>query len=116
MDRAAEISMPMLKASSAVAAAATAKADIADQVVMAAAANAEPGTWSMLNSVPWGNVASAVAAAYTFLLISEWFWKKVWRPLAERRGWIKPKRPRLMTVDEYDAYLRGDIDTESSRL
>lgn len=120
MERAAEISMPVAKASSAITVAAVAKADVAGQVMHTATSSAPPETWSLINSVPWGNVASMVAAAYTLLLITEWFWKKLWRPFLERRGYIKPKKPRIMTVEEYNAYLRDTDadrqDTESGRL
>jgi len=110
MDRAAstatEISMPFAKASSAITVAAAAKADVADQVVQAATAGSSYTTWAAINAIPWGTIASIVAAVYTTLLITEWFWKKLWRPLAERQGWLKPKPHRIMTVQEYDAYVR----------
>lgn len=38
-------------------------------------------------------VASFLAAIYTFCLVSEWFWKKLWRPLLVRFGWMKPLPP-----------------------
>ncbi len=120
MERAAEISMPVAKASSAITVAAVAQSDVAGQVMPAAVRSAPPETWGIVNSIPWGNVASMVAAAYTLLLISEWFWKKLLRPFSESRGWIKPKKPRIMTVEEYNAYLRDTDadrqDTESGRL
>lgn len=114
MDRAAstasEISMPFAKASSAITVAAAAKADVADQVVQAATAGSNYTTWAAINAIPWGTIASIVAAVYTTLLITEWFWKKLWRPLAERQGWLQPKKPRIMTVQEYDAYIRSQGD------
>lgn len=36
-------------------------------------------------------LAAAIGALYSFLLVAEWFWKKLWRPLALHWGWIKPK-------------------------
>lgn len=99
----ADISMPLAKASSAITVAAAAKADVAEQVVQAATANASPGTWAAMNAIPWGNIASMAAAAYTLLLITEWFWKKLWRPFLERRGWIKRQKRRVITVEEYVA-------------
>jgi hypothetical protein len=107
MDR-SEISMPFAKAGTAITAAAAAKADVADKVAMAASANASPDTWMIVNSIPWGTVASMAAAAYTLLLITEWFWKKLWRPFFESRGWLKAKRRRVITVEEYES--SGDTD------
>jgi hypothetical protein len=47
--------------------------------------------------------ASTVAVLYSFHLLGEWYWKKVWRPFAERRGWIKPRQyKRVVLVDSED--------------
>lgn len=98
----AEIKMPVAKAASALSLATAAKVDAADALAKAATANASFETWYWVNSIPWGNVASIVAFAYTSLLICEWFWKKLWRPAFERWGWIKPRLgPRIITLDEY---------------
>ena len=66
--------------------------------------------WALIGISSWADAASfaaalagILAAFYSVLLISEWFWKKVWRPLAEWRGWIKPMRRRVITVEEYEA-------------
>lgn len=98
-----DISMPLAKASSAITVAAAAKADVADQIAMAATANASPSTWVAVNAIPWGTIASMAAAAYTLLLITEWFWKKLWRPFFESRGWIKRHKRRVITVEEYES-------------
>lgn len=97
-----EINLPVVKAASAITAAAVAKADVADQVAQAATATSNYETWIAINSIPWGTIASIAAVLYSFLLISEWFWKKLWRPFFEYRGWIKPVRHRIITVEEYD--------------
>lgn len=34
--------------------------------------------------------ASGMALFYSIHLLGEWYWKKVWRPFAERQGWLKP--------------------------
>lgn len=107
-----DISMPVLKAGSAIGAAVTAKADVADQVVLAATAGASPSTWAFINSIPWGTFASMAAAAYTLLLITEWFWKKLWRPFFESRGWLKARKRRVITVEEYEA----SADTDKAPL
>jgi len=44
-----------------------------------------------LGGMTWGEVASMLAALYTACLIIEWLWKRVLKPLAQRRGWIKGK-------------------------
>lgn len=50
----------------------------------------------------WSELAAFLAASYTFLLIAEWFWKKLWRPMGERRGWIAKKRMRRVAYYETD--------------
>ena len=44
-----------------------------------------------LAGVTWSEWAAILAAFYTFLLIGEWLWKRLGRPFAEGRGWIKPR-------------------------
>ncbi len=36
--------------------------------------------------------AAAIGALYSLLLVTEWFWKKVWRPIAVEVGLIKPSK------------------------
>lgn len=40
----------------------------------------------------WSEIAAMMAAIYTSLLIMEWFWKRLWRPILENRGFLKKKR------------------------
>ena len=97
-----DISMPIAKATSAITVAAAAQADVADIAARELTKNSTVETWILVNSIPWGTVASIVAVVYTSLLICEWFWKKLWRPAFERWGWIKPRLgPRIITLDEY---------------
>lgn len=110
-----DISMPVAKAASGLAVAAAAKADVADQVALQAAAGSSWQTWEIVNSIPWGNIASIVAVLYTMLLITEWFWKKLWRPLFERRGWIKAKKRRVYTAREISEMLAAQ-DTDHAQL
>lgn len=35
--------------------------------------------------------AAALGALYSLLLVSEWFWKKLWRPIAVEVGWVKQR-------------------------
>lgn len=102
-----EISMPVAKAASAITVAVAAKTDVAESVAQAAVQNAPDSVWLLVMSVQWSTVASIFAAIYTFTLISEWWWKKLWRPLAEQRGWIKPKKRRVLTESEW-ALLQED--------
>lgn len=53
----------------------------------------------------WSELAAFLAASYTFLLLSEWWWKKLWRPLAERKGWIPKKRVRAVFYETDNAPL-----------
>lgn len=48
-----------------------------------------------LGGMTWGEVASMLAALYTACLVTEWAWKRVLKPMAQRMGWIAIKgRPR----------------------
>lgn len=96
-----DISMPIIKAGSAITAAAAANTDLANHVANAATADSSYATWVWVNSVPWSGIAAMLAAFYTFFLMTEFFWKKIWRPLFESRGWIKPRPNRIMTLEEY---------------
>lgn len=93
-----EIKMPVVKASTAMGLAAAAKVDA---IAKAATSNASYATWVWVNSIPWATIASIVAVVYTSLLICEWLWKKIIRPLAERWKWIAPRKTRIITLDEY---------------
>lgn len=97
----AEIKMPVVKAVSAVSLATAAKVDAADALAKVATENASYATWLWVNSIPWGTIASIVAALYTSLLICEWFWKKLWRPAFERWGWIKPRKKLVVLFEDY---------------
>jgi hypothetical protein len=39
----------------------------------------------------WSDLANFVVTMYTLLLMADWWWRKFWRPLFERRGWLQPK-------------------------
>jgi hypothetical protein len=103
-----DINMPIAKASSAIAAATAAKTQAVEQLASSAGAttSSDPVIAALL-ALPWATIAQVAAAMYSLLLISEWFWKKLWRPFAERRGWLKPKRMRILTVEEYEAGNTG---------
>ena len=102
-----DIRMPIAKASSAIVAAAAAKAEAIEQFTSAASAAPNDPVLTAILALPWATIAQIGAAMYSLLLVSEWFWKKLWRPLAERRGWIKPMRRRVITIEEYEAGNTG---------
>ena len=43
--------------------------------------------------------AGFLAALYSFLLVSEWFWKRLWKPIFRHYGLFGFKR-RIMTIEE----------------
>lgn len=47
--------------------------------------------WAVIGVTSWTEAAALAGFVYSMLLISEWLWKKLVRPLAERRGWVLPK-------------------------
>jgi len=55
--------------------------------------------WAAVGVTSWAEaasaatvIASALAALYTLLLLSEWFWKRLWKPVFVRYGWFGFKR------------------------
>ena len=50
--------------------------------------------WGLIGITSWTDFAAFVAAIYSLVLLGEWLWKRVGRPLCERRGWIKHKARR----------------------
>ncbi|MDO9114513.1 MAG: hypothetical protein Q7U63_12070 [Polaromonas sp.] len=44
-------------------------------------------------------IAGFLAALYSLLLVCEWFWKKLWKPVFTHFGWFGLKR-RIITVKE----------------
>lgn len=48
--------------------------------------------WAVIGITTWTEAAAFAGFVYSLLLIGEWVWKKVGRPFAERRGWVKPRK------------------------
>ncbi len=44
--------------------------------------------WAAFGVTSWSDFAAFVAAMYTCLLVAEFLWKKVFKPIAVARGWI----------------------------
>lgn len=40
----------------------------------------------------WGDFGAFLASIYTLMLIGEWLWKRIFREIAERHGWVKPRK------------------------
>lgn len=97
-----DIHQPIIKATSAITAAAVSQSDVADLVAESATANSNYDTWLAVTSIPWSTIASIAATLYTTLLISEWCWKKLIRPFCVGRGWLNPLRHRIISVEEYN--------------
>lgn len=51
--------------------------------------------WGVVAITSWADVASMLAALYTFLLLCEWCWKRFLRPFAEKRGLVKRLKRRI---------------------
>lgn len=67
-------------------------------------ASSAVGVW--LAAKTWSDIAAMLAALYTFCLLTEWGWKRVWKPLAQRMGWIKG--PRREFLDSTGGVPLGD--------
>ena len=48
--------------------------------------------WAVIGVTSWTEAAAFAGFVYSMILIGEWVWKKLIRPLAERRGWVKERR------------------------
>lgn len=65
------------------------------------AAKAVSGVAVLIWSLDWGRIAQILAALYTLCLITEWAWKRVLKPAAQRLGWIKGRPSQFL--DSTDA-------------
>ena len=88
-----DISMPVAKATASIATAAGAQ--IVDAGTQATSA------LSGLLTLTWPNLAAMAAFLYSLVLLTEFCWKKFWRPALERLGWIKAKSRRIPTPSEW---------------
>lgn len=44
--------------------------------------------WAAVGVTSWADVAAALAALYSVLLIGEWLWKKMIKPFMVWRKWL----------------------------
>ena len=63
--------------------------------------SADPWWFWFVVSIPWGPIASFLAAVYTAMLACVWMWKKIIRSLLVRWGWLKPPVRRVLTAAEF---------------
>ena len=70
------------------------------------AVKAASGILASVGAMSWGELAQAAAFIYSACLIVEWVWKRVLKPLAQRRGWIAGKRREFL--DSTGAVPLGD--------
>lgn len=76
-----------------------------DDIKMPAAKLASAGLVLLGQPMTWAEVAQFMAALYTGCLFIEWAWKRVLKPLAQRRGWIGGKRREFL-----DSTVSGDLE------
>lgn len=55
--------------------------------------------WTAYGVSSWTEAAGFLAFILSALALGEWLWKKLFRPMAEYAGWIKPL-PRRRKTDE----------------
>lgn len=46
--------------------------------------------WALIGITSWTDFAAFLGAVYSALLIGEWAWKKVLRPMCITWGWVRP--------------------------
>lgn len=93
MSQDAQISMPVAKASAAIASAVGAQLLEGGQQV--------GPMFAELFTITWPNLASFAAFLFTMAMLTEFCWKKFWRPFLEAWGLIKPVRRRVYTAREW---------------
>lgn len=76
-----------------------------DQTVQHPFAKAASAIVFTFAGLSWSEIAALLAACYTFLLILDWFWVRLWRPMFENRGWLRKKRMRVAYVETDNAPL-----------
>lgn len=47
----------------------------------------------------WSEIASMLSAIYALILIVEWAWKRIFKPIFIRRGWIKAPPPPAVEIE-----------------
>lgn len=73
--------------------------------------NTATSTINALFTLSPANIASWLAALFVFCQLCDWWWKKVWRPMFERNGWIKAKPRKVYTAREWaDRIAAQDSD------
>lgn len=48
--------------------------------------------WAAVGVTSWADFASFLAALYSAILISEWMWKRIIRPILISKGWLKASK------------------------
>lgn len=69
-----------------------------------------------LLQMTWPNIAAAAAAMFSLSMLLDWWWRKFWRPLFERIGWLKPKPVIRLTHKEWVAYMAAESMEPDSTL
>ena len=67
-------------------------------------ANAASGAVDWANhplfQLTWQNLSAFAATMVSVCVLFDWWWKRIWRPFAERRGWLKPKPLKKLTPSQ----------------
>ena len=62
-----------------------------------------------LLQLTWQNFAAFTATLVSVCVLWDWWWKRFWRPFAERRGWLAPKPVKRLTQEQI-AEILGQTD------
>lgn len=57
---------------------------------------------SAIGITSWETFGAFAAALLTCCFLAEWWWKRFWKPLLRRLGWMKPARTVLVEAHESD--------------
>lgn len=58
------------------------------------------GVWVAWGFSSWSEVAGFLAAILSALALSEWLWKKLFRPMCVYAGWLQPRKRRELDREE----------------
>ena len=87
------IAMPLTKVAASAGSAAAVNADRIANVASGAV------DWANhpLFQLTWQNLSAFAATMVSVCVLFDWWRKRIWRPFAERRGWLKPKPLKKLT-------------------
>lgn len=58
--------------------------------------------WAVIGITSWADFAAFLGAIYTAVLLAEWVFKKIIRPICIRRGWMVPVALQQRLIEDIE--------------